>query len=331
MQTITFKNSPCFLETACCVGKKEGDGPLKPYYDKIFTDAHLGEDSWEKAESAFQKTAIQILFEKSGYSPSDVGLIYGGDLLNQCIGSNYGLLNFNIPFFGLYGACSTFIEGSILASMAVDGGFTEKAIAVTSSHFCSSERQFRFPLEYGGQRTPTAQWTVTGSGAALIGKGGTIKITHATVGKIVDYGISDVNNMGAAMAPAAIDTIVRHFNDRNLPSDYFDMVVTGDLGYVGRQITEEQLIKQGVDVSKTRYIDCGEQIFDREKQDVHAGGSGCGCVASVFCGWLYTMLKSKKTKKILVAATGALMSPTTCFQGEAIPGISHCIAIERED
>lgn len=331
MQTITFKNSPCILETACCVSKKEGDGPLKPYYDKIFTDAHLGEDSWEKAESAFQKTAIETLFKKSGTSPSDIDFIFGGDLLNQCIGSNYGLLNFNIPFFGLYGACSTFVEGSILAAMATDGGYADKAIAVTSSHFCSSERQFRFPLEYGGQRTPTAQWTVTGSGAALIGKGGNIKITHATVGRIVDYGISDVNNMGSAMAPAAIDTILKHFKDRNISADYFDMVVTGDLGFVGRQIVQEQLTKQGIDISKTKYIDCGEQIFDREKQDVHAGGSGCGCCASVFCGWLYTLLKSNKAKRILVAATGALMSPTTCFQGEAIPGISHCISIERED
>ena len=226
MQTIAFKNSPCFLETASCVGKKEGEGPLKPYYDMIIPDAHFGEDSWEKAESRLQKNAVEKLFEKSGSTPPDIGFIYGGDLLNQCIGSNYGLLSFNIPFFGLYGACSTFIEGSILASMAVDGGFCEKAIAVTSSHFCSSERQFRFPLEYGGQRTPTSQWTVTGSGAALIGKGGDIKITHATVGRIVDYGIADINNMGAAMAPAAIDTITKHFSERNLPSDYFDMIVT---------------------------------------------------------------------------------------------------------
>ena len=215
--------------------------------------------------------------------------------------------------------------------MAVDGGFADKAIAVTSSHFCSSERQFRFPLEYGGQRTPTAQWTVTGSGAALIGKGGSIKITHATVGKIVDYGIADINNMGAAMAPAAIDTICRHFDDRSLPSDYFDIVATGDLGYVGRQIVEDQLKKHGINMNKCKYMDCGEHIFDREKQDVHAGGSGCGCCASVFSGMLYTLLKSRKAKRILIAATGALMSPTTCFQGESIPGISHCISVERED
>lgn len=331
MQTIVFKNSPCILETASSVGKKEGEGPLRPYFDNIFTDAHLGEDSWEKAESSLQKNTLETLFKNSRTSPEDIDMIFGGDLLNQCIGSNYGLLKFNIPFFGLYGACSTFVEGSILAAMSVDGGFSKKSVAVTSSHFCSSERQFRFPLEYGGQRTPTSQWTVTGSGAALIGTGGDIRITHATVGKIVDYGISDINNMGAAMAPAAIDTICRHFNDRSLPSDYFDIVATGDLGYIGRQITEEQLKKHGIDISKTRYIDCGEQIFDRSKQDVHAGGSGCGCCASVFCGWLYTMLKSKKAKRILVAATGALMSPTTCFQGESIPGISHCIAIERTD
>lgn len=330
MKTIEFKNRPCILETSSHVGKKEGEGNLKAFFDKIHNDAYLGESSFEKAESKLLKSAIDTLFEKSGEKKENVDMIFGGDLLNQCISSNYGLLDFHIPFFGLYGACSTFVEGMILASMAVDGGYSEKAICAASSHFCSSERQFRFPLEYGGQRTPTAQWTVTGAGAALIGKGSEIKITHATVGKIVDYGITDVNNMGAAMAPAAIDTIERHFKDRNLPPDYFDIVATGDLGRIGRKITEDQLKARGIDLHEC-YLDCGEQIFDIEKQDVHAGGSGCGCCASVFSGWLYRLLKRKKVKRILVAATGALMSPTACFQGESIPGISHCISIERED
>lgn len=204
MKTIEFKNRPCILETSSHVGKKEGEGNLKAFFDKIHNDAYLGESSFEKAESKLLKSAIDTLFEKSGEKKENVDMIFGGDLLNQCISSNYGLLDFHIPFFGLYGACSTFVEGMILASMAVDGGYSEKAICAASSHFCSSERQFRFPLEYGGQRTPTAQWTVTGAGAALIGKGSEIKITHATVGKIVDYGITDVNNMGAAMAPVSV-------------------------------------------------------------------------------------------------------------------------------
>ncbi len=331
MSTLSFENRyPCILETASSVGKKEGEGRLMPYFDNIFRDAYLGEKTWEKAESRLIKNTLETLFQKSKTPAEEIDVIFGGDLLNQCIGSNYGLVDFNIPFFGLYGACSTFVEGLILASITVNGGHVRKAVAVTSSHFCSSERQFRFPLDYGGQRPPTSQWTVTGSGAALLGTKGNIRITHATVGKIIDYGISDVNNMGSAMAPAAIDTIVRHFKDRNIPSDYYDLVVTGDLGMIGRQIVEEQLSLYGIDI-KDRYIDCGEQIFDNQKQDTHAGGSGCGCCASVFSGWLYKLLKKKKYNKILLVATGALMSPTTCFQGENIPGIAHAVSIERVD
>lgn len=331
MSTLTFENRyPCIIETASSVGKKEGEGNLGQYFDQVYYDAYLGEKSWEKAESRLIKNTLETLLQKTKQAPCDIDVIFGGDLLNQCIGSNYGLLDFNIPFFGLYGACSTFVESLILASITVNGGHAKKAVAITSSHFCSSERQFRFPLEYGGQRTPTSQWTVTGSGAALVSTGGNIRITHATVGKIIDYGIKDVNNMGSAMAPAAIDTIVRHFKDRNLSSDYFDLVVTGDLGMVGRQIVEEQLFGYGIDV-KDRYIDCGEQIFDSKRQDTHAGGSGCGCCASVFSGWLYKLLKQKKYKRILLTATGALMNPTTCFQGETIPGIAHAVSIERVD
>lgn len=331
MSTLTFEERyPCILQTASCVGKKEGEGNLGQYFDKIFDDAYLGEKSWEKAESRLVKNTLETLLNKTKLESCDIDVVFGGDLLNQCIGSNYGLLDFNIPFFGLYGACSTFVESLILASITVNGGHAKKAVSITSSHFCSSERQFRFPLEYGGQRTPTSQWTVTGSGAALVSTGGNIRITHATVGKIVDYGIKDVNNMGSAMAPAAIDTIVRHFKDRNLSSDYFDLVVTGDLGMVGRQIVEEQLFGYGIDV-RDRYLDCGEQIFDSKRQDTHAGGSGCGCCASVFSGWLYKLLQNKKYKRILLTATGALMNPTTCFQGETIPGIAHAVSIERVD
>ncbi len=330
MKTLSFDGQrPCILQTASSVGKKEGEGNLTPFYDNIFQDAYLGEKSWEKAESKLLKTNLKTLLEKANESPENIDIVFGGDLLNQCISSNYGLLDFHIPFLGLYGACSTFVEGMILAAMAVHGNYAQKAIALTSSHFCSSERQFRFPLEYGGQRTPTSQWTVTGSGAALIAKGGEIEITHATIGRIIDYGISDINNMGAAMAPAAIETIRRHFQDRNLPNDYFDLVVTGDLGSVGKQITQQQLKNYGLDL-EDRYIDCGDKIFDKEKQDAHAGGSGCGCCASVFSGWLYYLLRTGKCRRILLTATGALMSPTSSFQGESIPGIAHCISIERK-
>lgn len=330
MQTISFEGErPCILQTASSVGKKEGEGNLTPYYDNIFQDIRMEEKSWEKAESKLLKTNLSTLLKKANEQAENIDMVFGGDLLNQCISSNYGLLDFHIPFFGLYGACSTFVEGLILASIAVHGNYAKKAIAITSSHFCSSERQFRFPLEYGGQRTPTSQWTVTGSGAALIGKGGDIEITHATVGKIVDYGITDINNMGAAMAPAAIETIRQHFEDRNLPNDYFDLVVTGDLGSVGKQITLDQLKNYGLNL-EDRYVDCGDKIFDSQKQDTHAGGSGCGCCASVFSSWLYHLLTTKKCNRILLTATGALMSPTSSFQGESIPGIAHCVSIERK-
>lgn len=329
-KTFTFHNPVYIQETASRVGEKEGCGNFSKYFDAVSSDAYFGQDSWEKAESELMKTTVTQLLEKAEKTPDEIDVIFGGDLLNQCISSNYGLMPFGIPFLGLYGACSTFVEGLLSGSVTVSGGFAENAIAVTSSHFCSSERQFRFPLEYGGQRPPSAQWTVTGSGAALLGTTGTFKITHATVGRIIDYGITDINSMGAAMAPAAIDTISRHFKDRNLPSDYFDMVATGDLGHVGMQITREQLMLQGIDLSG-RYMDCGDRIFDRKRQDVHAGGSGCGCCASVFCSYLWHQLKAGKINRLLLCATGALMNPTSCFQGESIPGIAHAVAIEREE
>ena len=329
-KTISFE-SPVYIQNAASqAGPKEGRGPLRKFFDAVSDDAYFKQETWEKAESALIQSTVNLLLQKEALSPAEIDLIAGGDLLNQCIGTNYGISAFEIPFLGLYGACSTFVEGLITTTMAVSGGFAERAIAVTSSHFCSSERQFRFPLEYGGQRPPTAQWTVTGSGAALIGKYGLFRITHATIGRICDYGITDINNMGAAMAPATIETISRHFKDRNLQNDYFDLVVTGDLGLYGKQITQEQLKLRGIDLAG-RYTDCGDIIFDKKVQDVHAGGSGCGCCASVFCGYLWHLLNSKKANRLLLCATGALMSPTSCFQGGSIPGIAHAVAIERED
>ena len=329
-QTRRLQSCPSVLSFAAVGGRFEGEGPLREYFDELSEDHFFGEKTWEKGESTMQRHALSRALEKAGLKERDLDLIFAGDLLNQCVGSSFALRGSRIPFYGLYGACSTMGESLSLAALMLDGGYASRAAALTSSHFCTAERQYRMPVPYGSQRTPTAQWTVTGSGAALIGTGGKIEITHATVGKIVDYGITDANNMGAAMAPAAIESIKQHFEDRNLSPDYFDYVVTGDLGHIGMQVAYDQLKKYGIDL-KDRYIDCGDKIFDKEAQDVHAGGSGCGCCASVFSSWLYHLLKEKKCKRILLAATGALMSPTSSFQGESIPGIAHCVAIERSE
>lgn len=328
-QTIKLNNLPKIIQTASVVGQKEQDGNYKDSFDYVIDDGRFGESSWEKAESKMQKKAVEILLKKSGKTKEEMDLICGGDLLNQCMGTSFGIADFNIPFLGLYGACSTMAESLCIAAMTVDGGYSQNTIAVTSSHFCSSERQFRFPLEYGGQRTPTSQWTVTGSGAALVSSDdGDIAITHITPGKIVDMGIKDANNMGAAMAPSAIDTISMHFEDRNISNDYYDMIATGDLGELGHAIVKEQLENIGLDL-KEKYIDCGMEIYDRITQDVHAGGSGCGCCASVFAGHIYSLLKTGKINRVLLVATGALMSTTSSFQGQSIPGVAHAVAIER--
>ena len=328
-QTVVLNNLPKIAETASVAGQKENDGQFSGCFDYVIADGRFGEKSWEKAESKMQKKAVEILLKKSGRTNNEIDFIVGGDLLNQCIGTNFGIAEFNIPFLGLYGACSTMAESLCIASMTVDGGYSKNTIAVTSSHFCSSERQFRFPLEYGGQRPPTSQWTVTGSGAALVSVDGSdIAITHITPGKIVDMGIKDANNMGAAMAPSAVDTITTHFKDREIDQNYYDIVATGDLGKFGHLIAKEQLLKNGIDLGG-KYIDCGMEIYNFDNQDVHAGGSGCGCCASVFAGYLYKLLKSGKINRLLLVATGALMSTTSTFQGESIPGIAHAVAIER--
>lgn len=328
MQTIALKKVPRIVGTYSLVGEKEAKGRLKDSFDSVMLEQRFGKKTWEQAESSMQKQAVGSLISRTNNTAKDIDMIFGGDLLNQCIGTCFGLMDYNIPFLGIYGACSTFCEGLLLSSVMVDGGYAKKVIAVSSSHFCSSERQFRYPLEYGGQRPPTAQWTVTASGSALVSdKGSEIGITHITPGKIVDAGISDANNMGAAMAPAAVDTILAHFKDRKLEPDYFDMVVTGDLGKVGSKIAFEQLKEQGIDL-KDRYFDCGVMMFT-DDQDTHAGGSGCGCCASVFSGHIFNLLKKGEIKRVLLTATGALMSTTSSFQGESIPSIAHSIAIER--
>ena len=265
---------------------------------------------------------------KSGVSSEQIDYCFSGDLLNQCISSSFGLRESNIPYFGIFGACSTFVEGLMLASILLDGNAGNFVLSSASSHFCSAEKQFRFPLELGNQRPPTSQWTVTGAGACVLAKNGPGPyITHITPGKIVDKGIKDVNNMGAAMAPAALDTLVTHLQDTNREPNYYDAIITGDLGYIGKDIVSELAEKQGYDISSI-YNDCGVLIFNKEAQDVHSGGSGCGCCASVFSGYLYNQLKSGNYKKILLIATGALMNSTSAQQGESIPGIAHAVCIE---
>lgn len=274
-----------------------------------------------------QQKALSLALGKCGLSPQQLDWLFAGDLLNQCVSSSFAARGQKIPFFGLYGACSTFGEGLILASMTLDGGFGQRAGVVVSSHFCTAERQYRTPLEYGCQRTPTAQWTVTGAGAVILqAEGDGPCLTHLTPGKIIDKGITDTNNMGAAMAPAAYDTLSAHFQDTGRGPDFYDLIVTGDLGELGSELLRELFRRDGVELP-SHYTDCGLLIFDRKRQDVHCGGSGCGCCASVFTGHLLEGLKTGRWQNILFCPTGALHSPTTAFQGESIPGICHAVAL----
>lgn len=329
-RTIIFENKPRIISYGSVVGKKEHEGPLSNEFDSYTTDSFFGEKSFEKAESKLQKTAVQTALDKAGLTPDDIDNIFAGDLLNQCIGSSFGLRSFGIPFIGLYGACSTMALSAGLAAVFIDSGAAKKTISVTSSHFCSAERQYRFPLNYGSQRTPTAQWTVTGSGALILGKdSGDIYINSVTFGEIEDLNIKDANNMGAAMAPAAAGTLLNFFKDTETKPDDYDIIFTGDLGYVGTNLLYELLEREGIDI-RCRHSDCGTMIFDREKQDVHAGGSGCGCSASVLCSYIMHRLEKGDFGNILFMSTGALMSPTSSFQGESIPGIAHLLNIKKE-
>ena len=327
-QTVCFDNPPIILQTASIVGPKEANGPMASYFDKCLEDEFWGEKSWEKAESKIIKETVNLAVSKSGLANTDIDYCFAGDLLNQCISSDFGLRDTNVPFFGVFGACSTFVESMCLGSVFIEGGAANNVICATSSHFCSAEKQFRFPLELGNQRTPTAQWTVTGSGAAIITQSGMGPyITHITPGKIIDMGIKDANNMGAAMAPAFCETLITHFLDTGRSPNYYDAIISGDLGHVGKEIAIDIAKARGYNI-KPNYNDCGVLIFDKEKQDTHSGGSGCGCCGSVFSGYFFKQLKAKKLKKVLLIATGALMNSTSSQQGESIPGIAHAISIE---
>jgi stage V sporulation protein AD len=326
-QTSRMQNPPSINAAASIVGPKEGKGPLADYFDQAVDDEFWGENSWEKAESKFMREVLAKVTAKASLAMDALDFVIAGDLLNQCIAASFGIRESNLPFFGIYGACSTIGEAMQLGAALIEGGFAFNVACLTSSHFCSAEKQFRFPLELGSQRPPTAQWTVTGSGGLILSlEGNGPYITRITTGKIVDMGIKDQNNMGAAMAPAAADTIYAHFEDTGLPPDYYDMVVTGDLGAVGKRILDDLLSSNGIRISRL-LNDCGLMIYDM-KQDVHSGGSGCGCAAVVFAGFLYDRLRKGKLNRILFVPTGALLSPTSVQQGESIPCIAHAVAIE---
>lgn len=329
-QTVKIERPVYIRETAAIAGIKEGEGPLREEFDEVLTDDTLGEKTWEKSESALQKKAAYKALDKAGMKQSEIDYALAGDLINQCIGAHYSMRDMDIPFLGLYGACSTMTESLSLGSLLIGGGFANNVMCLTSSHFCTAEKQFRNPLEYGGQRTPSAQWTVTGSGCAILSaEKGMARITAVTSGKVIDKGISDLSNMGAAMAPAAIDTLLAHFKATNTKPQDYDLILTGDLGHIGSDIIIDLMQKEGYDL-RNIHNDCGKLIFDREKQDTHAGGSGCGCCASVLCGHIMKEISRGKLHRILVMATGALMNPMIVQQGESIPCIAHAVEIEKE-
>lgn len=324
--TLVMEHSPSIESFAAVGSKKESEGPLGKYFDLIELDSYFGEKTWEKAENRIQREAMNRALEKGGLDPSDIDYVFAGDLLNQCISSSFSLRELGIPFYGLYGACSTMAESLSLASVFVDSGAAVRCAAVTSSHFCSAERQFRFPLEYAGQRTPTSQWTVTGGGALIVGHQHRPPYVRAiTAGTVEDYGVKDANNMGAAMAPAASATICRFLKDTGTSPDDYDMILTGDLGMVGSGLLYELTEREGYSI-KQKHKDCGLLIFDCQKQpDIYAGGSGCGCGASVLCGYILPKIRSGELQNVLFIATGALLSTTSTQQGESIPGIAHLV------
>ncbi len=329
MKKEIIKTNAYIVSSASCVGGREHEGPLGSFFDFHDPEDSFGMPTWEKAESEMQRIALSCAMSKSGLRAENIDALFAGDLLNQCVGSAYGLIDYDIPYFGLYGACSTAAEGIMLASMSVGSGIFSRAAAVTSSHNCSAERQYRTPTEYGAQRAPTAQWTVTGAGAFIIGEKGDVKISEVMAGIVVDRGISDASNMGAAMAPAAISTLKRYFDESELTPDSFDMILTGDLGYEGGDILCQLAKNEGLDISRV-FSDCGMMIYSRETQDVHCGGSGCGCSATVLASYVLPKLVKGELKNVLFLGTGAMMSPSSIQQGLTIPAIAHLVHFEGE-
>ena len=328
-QTIIFSAPPVIAASAAVVGEKEGQGPLSKCFDFVSPDDYFGEKSWEKAESAMLTRCFTLCCDKAKLSPSMLDYVFAGDLLNQCMGSAYAFKDSGVPYFGLYGACSTMGESLSLAALLIDGGFASRVAALTSSHFCTAERQYRMPVPYGSQRTPTAQWTATASGCCILAaEGGGPYVTHVTTGKIVDKGVTDSNNMGAAMAPSAYDTLCALFRDTQTKPEDYDLIVTGDLGKLGHDIVEDFFTRDGMPLGE-RYTDCGLLLYDLKQQDMHCGASGCGCSASVLNGYLLRGMREGKWNRIIFAPTGALLSPTSSFQGESVPGICHAVILSN--
>lgn len=328
-QTLMFTQPPRILSTSTIVGPKEGAGPLGKTFDQVTSDTLRGEKTWEKAEQKMLQDALETVIKKANLKTQDIDFLLAGDLLNQLISSNFTAKSMGIPFLGLYGACSTMAESMVMASILIDGGYANYVVAGASSHYDTAERQYRYPTELGVQRPLTAQSTVTGAGGFLLSNQASIgpKITFATVGKVTDLGISDANDMGSAMAPAAADTIIQHFKDTGRPPIDYQLIITGDLGSLGKTLTQHLVEKAGYDISKI-YTDCGMLIYD-PSQDTHSGGSGCGCSAVVMGGYIMDQIIKGKYERVLFVGTGALLSPTTTMQGETIPGIGHAVAIEN--
>lgn len=327
--SICYDNTVYIAEKASVVGQKEGDGPLGKYFDDVIADPNVGMNTWEEAESELQKRVVTTLLKKSGLSGRDIRYIFSGDLLGQLIATSFGLKEFQVPIFGLYGACSTMGEAMSVGSAFVASGYADNVVSLTSSHFASAEKQFRYPLEYGSQRPLCATWTVTGSGGVILSSviKGKVKITGITTGKIVDYGIMDSMNMGAAMAPAACDCIYNNFMDFDIGPDFYDAIYTGDLGKIGQRILIDLLNEKGFDISKIHH-DCGIEIFDDSYQDTHAGGSGCGCSAATLCAHILRQMEEGTYKRVLFVPTGALLSTTSFNEGQTVPGIAHGVMLE---
>ena len=332
MQTIALSTRPAICGSAAYVGKKEGEGPLGELFDFVAQDERYNQDTFELAEKQLYLDAIRKAIRKGGSKPEEVQFLLGGDLLNQIITASFSARDLGIPFIGLYGACSTMAESLALGSMLMDGGHADQVICAASSHFCTAERQYRYPLEFGAQRPPTSQWTVTGAGATLLSTNPKAPVlahvTQVCMGRVVDLGITDANNMGAAMAPAAADTLLALFSDSGTSPEDYDLIVTGDLGQIGHDLLMQLMREQRRPLLPERTTDCGLLIYDREKQDVHAGGSGCGCSAVVLNAYLLPQLQSGQLSRIIFMATGALMSLTSSQQGESIPGVAHAVVLE---
>jgi len=334
-RTVELSNRPGILAWGSVAGQKEKNGPYGERFDLIIPDELNGENSFESAERSMLEAAVKLCAQHGRREISEVQMLLAGDLLNQIVSAGFAARNLGIPFYGLYGACSTMSESLSVGSMFADGGYADRLICATCSHFCTAERQFRAPLELGNQRTPTAQWTVTGAGAVMLAGGmaareAQIAVTHTTCGRVIDFGITDQNNMGAAMAPAAADTIEAHLQDLNRSVNDYDLIVTGDLGKLGRELMMELLRKRGIKAPADRFFDCGCEIFAPE-QDTHCGGSGCGCAASMLCAYILPELACGRLRRVLFMATGALLSPTTTMQGESIPGVAHAVVLEHRE